>query len=73
MTYTRAALLQRLKKGDVVYHGFAGHFFLEDIPHVLKVLITSLIISHGELISIHPSTLHTSTVQPKRKPQAQAC
>lgn len=41
MTHTRLALLHRLREGDVVYHGFAGHFFLERISHVLKVLITA--------------------------------
>ena len=41
MAHTRSALLHRLRKGKVVYHGFAGHFFLEGIPHVLKVLITA--------------------------------
>lgn len=41
MAHTRTALLQHLRRGDVVYHGFAGHFFLEGISHVLKVLITA--------------------------------
>ena len=39
--HTRTALLQHLKGGDMVYHGFVGHFFLEGISHVLKVLITA--------------------------------
>lgn len=41
IAYVRAILLQHLKKGNVVYHGFAGHFFVEGIPHVLKILITA--------------------------------
>jgi len=41
IAYTRAALLQHLTKGNVVYHGFAGHFFVEGISHVLKILITA--------------------------------
>ncbi len=41
MLYTRVALLQHLMRGNVVYHGFAGHFFLEGTSHVLKVLITA--------------------------------
>jgi cytidylate kinase len=40
IAYTRAVLLQHLTKGNVVYHGFAGHFFVEGISHVLKILIT---------------------------------
>ncbi len=43
IAYIRAALLKWVRKGNVVYHGLAGHFFLQDIPHVLKVrVITDL-------------------------------
>ncbi|MBL7217588.1 MAG: cytidylate kinase-like family protein [Desulfobacteraceae bacterium] len=41
IAYTRAVLLDHLTKGNVVYHGFAGHFFVEGISHVLKILITA--------------------------------
>ena len=41
IAYTRAVLLNHLIKGNVVYHGFAGHFFVEGISHVLKILITA--------------------------------
>jgi len=37
--YIRAAILKNLSKDNIVYHGFAGHFFVKDIPHVLKVRI----------------------------------
>ena len=37
--YIKAAILNELAKGRVIYHGFAGHFFVRDIPHVLKVRI----------------------------------
>jgi cytidylate kinase len=36
-----AALLQHFKKGNVVYYGLAGHFFVKDIPHVLKVRVNA--------------------------------
>ena len=39
VAYIRAAVLKRVMKDNVVYHGLAGHFFLQDIPHVLKVRI----------------------------------
>jgi cytidylate kinase len=39
ISYIQAALLRHVKKDNVVYHGFAGHFFLKDIAHVLKVRI----------------------------------
>ncbi|SCY29947.1 AAA family ATPase [Desulfoluna spongiiphila] len=37
IAFIKAALLNRLKKGDIVYHGLAGHFFVQDIPHILKI------------------------------------
>jgi cytidylate kinase len=39
VAYVRATLLQHVRQGDVVYHGFAGQFFLQQIPSVLNVLI----------------------------------
>ncbi len=39
VAYIRAALLKYVQKDNVVYHGLAGHFLLQDIPHVLKVRI----------------------------------
>lgn len=39
VSYIRKALLQHVQRDNVVYHGLAGHYFLLDIPHVLKVRI----------------------------------
>lgn len=39
--YYRSALLQHARKDNIVYHGLAGHFFLKDIPHVLKIRINA--------------------------------
>lgn len=39
IAYIRTAILERLSKDNVIYHGFAGHFFLKYVPHVLKVRI----------------------------------
>ena len=39
INYIRAAILKHLSKDNIVYHGFAGHFFVKDIAHVLKVRI----------------------------------
>ena len=41
VAYIRAALLKHVQKDNVVYHGLFGHFFLQDIPHVLKVRIVA--------------------------------
>lgn len=37
--YIKAAILNELAKDKVIYHGFAGHFLVGDISHVLKVRI----------------------------------
>ena len=39
ISYFRAAFLNHMVKDNVVYHGLAGHFFLQDISHALKVRI----------------------------------
>jgi cytidylate kinase len=39
VAYIRAVLLRNVQKDNVVYHGLAGHFFLQGIPHALKVRI----------------------------------
>jgi cytidylate kinase len=39
ITFIEAAVLKHCKKDNIVYHGFAGHFFVKEIPHVLKVRI----------------------------------
>ncbi len=39
ITFFRATLLRRVQKDDTVYHGLGGQFFLQSVPHVLKVRI----------------------------------
>lgn len=39
IAYIRATLLGHMKKDNVVYHGLAGHFFVQNIPHVFKVRV----------------------------------
>lgn len=39
IAYIQAALLRRLQKDNVVYHGLAGHFFVAGVSHVMKVRI----------------------------------
>ena len=39
IAFFRSALLKRLQNDNVIYHGLAGHVFLQKIPHVLKVRI----------------------------------
>ena len=39
INFIKAAILNELAKDNIIYHGFAGHFFISDISHVLKVRI----------------------------------
>jgi cytidylate kinase len=39
IAYIQASLLNHLKKDNIVYHGFAFHFFVRDLSQVLKVRI----------------------------------
>jgi cytidylate kinase len=39
VAFIRVTLLKHVQRDNVVYHGLFGHFFLQDIPHVLKVRI----------------------------------
>jgi cytidylate kinase len=39
IAYIQAALLDHFQRDNVVYHGLAGHFFVEQVSHVLKVRI----------------------------------
>jgi cytidylate kinase len=39
IAYIRAALLDHVKKDNVVYHGHAGHLLIPEVPHVLKVRV----------------------------------
>jgi len=39
VAFIREAFLEYVQKDNIVYHGFAGHFFTKDIPNILKVRI----------------------------------
>jgi cytidylate kinase len=39
LAYLHVTMLEHFQKDNVVYHGLAGHFFIENISHVLKVRI----------------------------------
>lgn len=41
VAYIQSALLHRLQKDNVVYHGLAGQFFLHGVSHVLKVRVVA--------------------------------
>ncbi len=37
ISFIKAALLNHLKNDNIVYHGLAGHFFLQSVPQILKI------------------------------------
>jgi cytidylate kinase len=39
IAFFRAAFFKRLQKDNLIYHGLAGHAFVQKIPHILKVRI----------------------------------
>jgi len=39
IAYIESAFLHHVKSDNVIYHGMAGHCFVQDVPHVLKVRI----------------------------------
>jgi cytidylate kinase len=41
IAYVQAALLKIFREDHVVYHGLAGHFFVQGIDHALKIRITT--------------------------------
>ena len=41
VAFIKSALLDHLKKDNVVYHGLAGHFFVKGVSHALKVRVVA--------------------------------
>lgn len=41
VSYFKSSFLSHMAQGNIVYHGLAGHFFLQNISHVLKVRINA--------------------------------
>lgn len=41
VAFVRASLLRQLRADEVVYHGLAGHFFVEGVSHVVKVRVVA--------------------------------
>jgi cytidylate kinase len=41
LCHLRTSLLQHALRGNIVYHGLAGQYFLSGIPHIFKLRITA--------------------------------
>ncbi|MBF0103774.1 MAG: cytidylate kinase-like family protein [Deltaproteobacteria bacterium] len=57
ITYIQTELLKHLNRDNIVYHGLAGHFFVRDISHVLKVRV---IADHEDRIKLVMGRDHVS-------------
>jgi cytidylate kinase len=39
MNFVKAALLRRVREGNLIYHGYAGHLLLTEVTHVMRVRV----------------------------------
>ncbi len=60
VAYFETALLKRLRRDNVVYHGLAGHFYVKDVPHVLKVRIIADIEDRIKFLMEHENISYQS-------------
>lgn len=67
IAYIRAALLTHLRKDNMVYHGLAGHFFLQKVPHVLKVRIMADLDSRVEIVRERDGITHEQALHILKK------
>ena len=49
LAYFAMALLERVQRDNVVYHGLAGHFYLMGVNHVLRVRVLADLADRVEL------------------------
>jgi len=64
IAYLKCALLEHVKKDNVVYHGLAGHFFLQGIPNVIKIRIIANIEDRIKEENIYGQNIKYSTHHP---------
>ncbi len=78
MAYIRAALLEHVKRDNVVYHGYAGHLLLAGVPGVLKVRVLAQMderinmISRLKNVSTREATRHIQEEDDRRARWTQA-
>jgi cytidylate kinase len=71
IAYFQSALLKCLQGDNVVYHGLAGHFFLKDICHVLKVRIISEMEDRAQLEVEREGITHKEAMAVLKKDDAE--
>ena len=63
ITYIQSTLVRRLCNDNVVYQGLAGHVFLKDISHVLKVCIVASIETRAANLMVRENVTEQEAVQ----------
>jgi cytidylate kinase len=70
--FIRAALLDRIKTPDLVYHGYGGHLLLGGVPHLLRIRIMAgmeyriAIVMEKEGLSREKSVRHITEIDNQR-------
>jgi cytidylate kinase len=59
----RAALISEVKDEHAVYHGHAGHFFLDGVPHLIRVWLTANMESRIRALTEHRNLTREEAVQ----------
>lgn len=71
IAFIQSAILRHLCKDNVVYHGLAGHFFVPEIPHVLKVRIIADMSERAKLVMERDGLSRKEALQYLKKIDAQ--
>lgn len=61
--FIEAALLKQFRKNNLVYHGFAGHFFVRNVPHALKVRIIANFEDRVQFVMSEKGILRKDAIQ----------
>jgi cytidylate kinase len=59
----RAALIKEVKDDNAVYHGHAGHFFLDGVPHLIRVRVVANMESRIRALTEHSNLTREEAVQ----------
>jgi cytidylate kinase len=67
VAYIRSALMEIAVKDNVVYHALAGHFLLEGIPNVLRVMISATLSERVDELMKHEKVSRKDAVKAVQK------
>ena len=67
IAFIEAKLLEHAQKDNMVYHGLAGHLFLREVQHVLKVRIIANMDARAQLVMAREKTTKEKALQLLKK------